>query len=293
MLEILGRFFQGPPAPVIAVLVALQLLALLLPVLMSLVFFAGIVAAFLVLTCPLARAAKTLLAAGLLYAFCGYLMTQSSYTWVVPVIFLGSPAMLAWVLRKSGSLSLALLIGFLVGWLAATALSLLPTDPTGLWAEGLTAAEAEQLDTLIGVAGIQAVTAQLLVASTVFLFSLLLLVGRYWESRLSERPFFRQEFQMVHFGRIIDLAFLTILMATWFRPEPFLLGLSFTLIGAFLFPALATAHRLSGHLSAPVLALVPFYLLMAIMKEFVLMVTVVGAADDLLGLSRRYRSVAH
>lgn len=294
MLAALGRILQGPPLPIVGGLILLQALAMHVPVLLFGILFAGIVAAFLMLMRPLREAALILALSGIAYAALGYLFANDSSAFLIPLLFLGTPALLAAILRLSDSLSLAILCGFIGAWIGAKVLGLLPLDLDQAWAAALESVRQAALEAgrpepfgglsteWLGLIGTEVVMASLALLST-----LLLLLARTWQSALSETPFFAQEFRATRYGRIADIVFLATVVATWWFPEPFMLGLSLTLVTAFLFPGIATVHRLADRIRYRLAVLIPFYILLLSLQEVLLIVATLGAVEDLLGWHRR------
>ena len=294
MLAALGRILQGPPIPIVGGLILLQALAMHVPVLLFGILFAGIVAAFLMLMRPPREAALILALSGIAYAALSYLLANDSSAFLIPLLFLGTPALLAAILRLSGSLSLAILCGFIGAWIGAKVLGLLPLDLGQAWAAALESVRQAALEAgrpepfgglsteWLGLIGTEVVMASLALLST-----LLLLLARTWQSTLSETPFFAQEFRATRYGRIADIVFLVTVVAAWWFPEPFMLGLALTLITAFLFPGIATVHRLADRIRYRLAMLIPFYILLLSLQEVLLIVATLGAVEDLLGWHRR------
>ena len=294
MLAVLGRILQGPPIPVIGGLALLQLLAMHVPALLFGMLFAGIAAAFLILIRPLREAAVILAASGAVCALIGYLIANDSMAFLSPLVFLGTPALLATILRLSGSLSLAILCGFIGAWLGSQILGWLPLDLETTWIAALesvrqTTVEAGRTEPFgdLSVEWLSLVGTEVVMASLVLLSSLLLLLARTWQSALAEESFFSAEFRAMRYDRIADIVFLLVLAATWWNPIPFMLGLTLTLIMAFMFPGIATVHRLSDRIRYPLAMLIPFYVLLLSLQEMILIVATFGAAEDLIGWSRR------
>ncbi|MCY4610379.1 MAG: hypothetical protein OXC38_01500 [Gammaproteobacteria bacterium] len=294
MLAALGRILQGPPLPIVGGLILLQALAMHVPVLLFGILFAGIVAAFLMLMRPLREAALILALSGIAYAALGYLLANDSSALLIPLLFLGTPALLAAILRLSDSLSLAILCGFIGAWIGAKVLGLLPLDLDQAWAAALesvrqAALEAGRPEPFGGLSAewLGLIGTEVVMASLALLSTLLLLLARTWQSALSETPFFAQEFRATRYGRIADIVFLATVVATWWFPEPFMLGLSLTLVTAFLFPGIATVHRLADRIRYRLAVLIPFYILLLSLQEVPLIVATLGAVEDLLGWHRR------
>ncbi len=294
MLAALGRILQGPPLPIVGGLILLQALAMHVPVLLFGILFAGIVAAFLMLMRPLREAALILALSGIAYAALGYLLANDSSALLIPLLFLGTPALLAAILRLSDSLSLAILCGFIGAWIGAKVLGLLPLDLDQAWAAALesvrqAALEAGRPEPFGGLSAewLGLIGTEVVMASLALLSTLLLLLARTWQSALSETPFFAQEFRATRYGRIADIVFLATVVATWWFPEPFMLGLSLTLVTAFLFPGIATVHRLADRIRYRLAVLIPFYILLLSLQEVLLIVATLGAVEDLLGWHRR------
>ena len=294
MLVALGRILQGSPIPIIGGLTLLQLLAMHVPLLLFGTLFAGIVAAFLMLVRPPREAALILILSGIACAAISYLIAAHAMAFLSPLIFLGTPALLATILRLSDSLSLAILCGFVGAWIGAQLLGLLSLDLDAAWIAALetfrqAALEAERAEPFGGVSSewLSQIGAEVVMASLALLSTLLLLLARKWQSTLAETPFFGLEFQATRYGRVADIIFLVTVITAWWIPSPFMLGLSLTLITAFLFPGIATMHRLSGRIRYPLAVLIPFYLLLLSLPEVLLVTATLGAAEDLLGWGRR------
>ncbi|MDE0301600.1 MAG: hypothetical protein OXJ38_00115 [Gammaproteobacteria bacterium] len=294
MLVALGRILQGSPIPIIGGLTLLQLLAMHVPLLLFGTLFAGIVAAFLMLVRPPREAALILILSGIACAAISYLIAAHAMAFLSPLIFLGTPALLATILRLSDSLSLAILCGFVGAWIGAQLLGLLSLDLDAAWIAALetfrqAALEAERAEPFGGVSSewLSQIGAEVVMASLALLSTLLLLLARKWQSTLAETPFFGLEFRATRYGRVADIIFLVTVITAWWIPSPFMLGLSLTLITAFLFPGIATMHRLSGRIRYPLAVLIPFYLLLLSLPEVLLVTATLGAAEDLLGWGRR------
>lgn len=294
MLAALGRILQGPPLPVIGGLILLQALAMHVPMLLFGILLAGIVAAFLILVRPLREAALILALSGIAYAALSFLISDNASAFLIPLIFLGTPALLAAILRLSGSLSLAILCGFLGAWVGAKVLGWLPLELDQAWAATLesvrqAATEAGRPEPFRGLSTewLGLIGTEVVMASLALLSTLLLLLARAWQSTLSEPSFFAQEFRATRYGRVADIIFLVTLFAAWWFPNPFMLGLSLTLVTAFLFPGIATVHRLADRIRYRLAVLIPFYVLLLSLQEMLLIVATLGAAEDLLGWRRR------
>ena len=294
MLATLGRVLQGPPLLIIGGLILLQLLALHVPMLFFGILVAGIIAAFLMLMRPPWEAAAILALSGIAYTLLGYLLVDESIVFLAPLIFLGVPALLAAILRMSGSLSLAILGGFLAAWLGGQMLGWLPLDFDASWAATLenvreAAQQAGNPEPFGGLPleRLSLIGAEVVMASLALLATLLLLLARAWQSSLADAPFFSAEFRAVHYGHIAGMAFLLVIVAAWWHPSPFILGLALTLIAAFLFPGIATVHRVVGRMRYALAVLIPFYVLLLTLQEAALVVAVVGATGDLLRRNRQ------
>ena len=294
MLSTLGRILRGPPLPVVGGLILLQAVAMHVPALLFGILIAGVIAAFLILARPLREAALILAAAGVAYAALGLLLLDDASAFLIPLIFLGAPALLASILRLSDSLSLAILCGFMGAWVGAKALGWLPLDIDHALSAALEsvrqmAIEAGRPEPFRGLSKewLGLIGAEMVMASLALLSTLLLLLARGWQSALSEAPFFAREFRATRYGRIADVIFLLILAGTWWAPNPFMLGLSLTLITAFLFPGIATMHRFADRIRYGLAILLPFYVLLLSLQEVLLITAVLGATEDLLGWRRR------
>ena len=294
MLAALGRILQGPPIPIIGGLTLLQLLAMHVPLLLLGTPLAGIAAAFLMLVRPPREAALILILSGIACAVISYLIAAHAMAFLFPLIFLGTPALLATILRLSDSLSLAILGGFIGAWIGAQLLGMLSLNLDEAWIEALetfrqAALEAERAEPFGGLSAewLRQVGIEVVMTSLALVSTLLLLLARTWQSTLAKTPFFAQEFRATRYGRVADIIFLATIIMAWWVPSPFMLGLSLTLITAFLFPGAATVHRLSDRIRYPLAVLIPFYLLLLSLPEVLLVTATLGAAEDLIGWGRR------
>lgn len=290
MLVALGRTLQGPPIPIIAGLALLQLLAMHVPLLLFGTLFAGIAAAFLMLVRPPRETALILILSGIACAGVSYLIAAQALAFLSPLIFLGTPALLATILRLSGSLSLAILCGFVGAWIGAQLLGPLSLDLDAAWISTLetfhqATLEAERAEPFgrLSTEWLGQIGAEVVMASLMLLCTLLLLLARKWQSTLAETPFFGLEFRTIRYGLAADIIFLVTVITAWKFPSPFMLGLSLILIMAFLFPGIAAIHRLSDRIRYPLAVLIPFYLLLLSLPEVLLVTAIFGAAKDLLG----------
>jgi len=290
----LGRFLLGPPAPIIGVLLAAQLLAAYVPGLMFGFLFAAMAAAFLALTRAPRETVTILAASWLFYALIVMLLNNDITAAFMPLMYLLAPAVLAIILRHS-SLSLAILGGYTLGWLIGVLLgSSIPGLEAGLIAAAEEfrhlAAETGQPEPLVGMFGelVERAGMELVMASTMTLLILLLFLARSLQGIAAGQPAFRAEFRAIRYGHAAGLLFFAILLAVWWHPESaWLTGLMLTLLMVFLFPGVALVHRISDIVRYPLMVLVPFYVLLLGVHHMFLFVATAGAVDDLLGLSRR------
>ena len=264
------------------------------PMLLFGILFAGIFAAFMMLARPPREAAMILAWSGIVYAALDFFFSGNTSAFLIPLIFLGTPALLVVILRLSDSLPLAILCGFLGAWVGAKVLGWLPLELDQAWAATLetvrqAATEAGRPEPFGGLSTewLSLIGTEVVMTSLALLSTLLMLLARTWQSTLAEVPFFAQEFRTIRYGRTADIVFLATLAATWWLPNPFMLGLSVTLITAFLFPGVATVHRLADRIRYRLAVLIPFYVLLLSVQEMLLIVATLGAAEDLLGWRRR------
>lgn len=294
MLASLGRFLQGPPAPVLTALTLMQLLAMHVPMLLFGILLVSIAAAFLALARPLREAALLLGLSGGAYALLAYLLTQDAAVALAPLAYLGAPLLLAGILRQSQSLALAILGGFVCGWLSAIVLGWLPAGIDANWSmqleqarEAARAAGQPEPFPQVPLALLDRIGTELVMASMLLLFALMTLLARAWQSALQDEPFFGTEFRAMRYGRAADATFLAIAVLAWLLPETLMLGLALTLVIAFLFPASALMHRMARCLRYPLMVLAPYYVLLLTLQEMAPIAATLGAAADLLGLDRR------
>ena len=294
MFSRLGAFLQnGSPHLVAGALLAALLLAVLVaPLRFLLSCFAGLMAALLVLVRPPREALPLILAAAAL-CFIPLLLAGALDSLLAYLIFLfAPPILLAFALRAQG-LAVTILCAFLGSWALAQILYLMPSMVPDWEAVMKAIAEANP-----GAARMQAsawmefvrdIGLELLLTTFALLGVLVLLLARSWQSALAETRFFRDEFRALNFGKYFSGAFLALLALLPFlgHASPLWLGMSLTFLMIFAFQAAATAHRLSDRIRTPGAMLVPFYALLLVFRESVLVFGAASAIDNLLGLSRR------
>ncbi len=295
MAAALGRFLLGPPAPIIGVLVTAQLLAVYVPGLLLGFLVVAVASAFVFLSRPYQEAGSILAISWALYALAMVVLMDDVSAAFLPLAYLLTPAVLALILRQSGSLALAILSGYGFGWAAAVLLgSSIPGLEQGLaeaaerWGE--MAGEARQPEPVIAMFETMIVRAgmELVMASTMTLLVLLLFTARSLQGVTSGKPTFRAEFRALRYGYAAGLAFFAVLLSLWWQPHSaWLMGLMLTLLMVFVFSGIALAHRVADRIRHPLVLLVPFYVLLIGLHQVFLLVATIGAVDNVTTLSRR------
>ncbi len=117
-----------------------------------------------------------------------------------------------------------------------------------------------------------------------------LLLGRLWQSLVSQPGGFGEEFSNLGFSRRFGLLTLVILAVAWFVKLPLLLNLATVLIVAWVFPGLAVIHGLARMGSTGMGWLIATYLLLFFVPHMmVFMLALLGLSDSWAGFRQRRR----
>jgi hypothetical protein len=188
---------------------------------------------------------------GLVYAF-----------WV-----LGPPLALAWVLKRSGSLALALQIAVLGGMLMLVVLHATLGDPTQFWLPVVRqlAGEMEQRGLALGDALIEALARSLwgwVTVLTLLLGMGAVFLARWWQRLALEAGSFGAEFQQIRLGRVLGSLAAVAVIASFVTDQPLVDDLARFLVSALALVGVAAAHRIRHERGANVAWLWAVYLLL-------------------------------
>lgn len=239
---------ERPWRAVIATAIGGLLWQVLLP--FSLVF-AGAVPVLMALRVD-AKFALSLSALGAAVAWTVFAPVQPAVWSVAGVALLFfSPALLALLLRRTGSLNLCFQIAVVGAGIALVIVHMLLSDPVAVWTDLLRAVLQSMIDAGLRIEGDHsallsvwartmwgALTA--LVLATV-LGSLLL--GRWWLSLLESPGSFGAEYRRLRLGTVLGIVTTALFIAAVFADAPLIASLAWVAFAALSFQGLAAAHR--------------------------------------------------
>jgi hypothetical protein len=188
---------------------------------------------------------------------------------------LGPPLALAWVLRRTGSLSLCLQLATLAGIGLLAVLHAALGDPTQFWSPVVRQLAQEMqrrglslddvfLDTLArGLWGWVTVLTLLLGMCAVFL-------ARWWQHLSAESGSFGTEFRQIRLGRALGTVLAAAIVASFLIEHPFADDLARLLVSAFALVGVAAAHRIRHERGANTAWLWALYLLLVFVSPFAL-----------------------
>lgn len=162
-----------------------------------------------------------------------------------------SPALLALLLRRTGSLNLCFQVAVIGAGVALVIVHMLLDDPVAVWTELLRTVLQSMIDAGLRIEGDHsallsvwartmwgALTA--LVLATV-LGSLLL--GRWWLSLLESPGSFGAEYRRLRLGTVLGIVITALFVAAVFAEAPLVASLAWVAFAALSFQGLAAAHR--------------------------------------------------
>lgn len=208
--------------------------------------------------------------------------------------------LLAVVLRRTISLSMAVTVAAAMGALVVVGFHIALDDPAAWWKQIFSVAaeqtvattgapvDEESLAALVDIAAkwmTGTIAAALAVGSLAALF-----LGRWWQAMLYNPGGFRQEFRSLRLGNALAIAVGAAMLAAWF-----LSGTAGTLAGdllwvagaIYMLPGLGVIHTLLAGTRHPVGGLVVLYVLLAIVPHVAVLVALVGWADTWLDMRAR------
>ena len=239
-------------------------------------FLPGAVPALLALARGPRQGAMVAAGASLLLALAIWFIGRSVPVGVIYAFWvLGPPLALAWVLRRTGSLSLCLQLATLAGIGLLAVLHAALGDPTQFWSPVVRQLAQEMqrrglslddvfLDTLArGLWGWVTVLTLLLGMCAVFL-------ARWWQHLSAESGSFGTEFRQIRLGRALGAVAAAAIVASFLIEHPFADDLARLLVSAFALVGVAAAHRIRHERGANTAWLWALYLLLVFASPFAL-----------------------
>lgn len=217
---------------------------------------------------------------------------------VMAASMLGGCAVLAGVMRRVGSLTLAMQVGLLVALLGVSGVFLAVDDPAAMWAGALQAAldmlaqrglNFAQPDRLIALSVVMTGMAW---AAAWYAVSIMLVLGHMLLVAAEPDKLSWGRFREVNLGRVIAIALAVMSVLAAVSQSQWLVNLAMLMLLAFGLHGVALVHRVVHRLRLPQLVLVVFYvlLLLPLPAQIVVVVScsvcVAGYVDAWFNLDR-------
>jgi hypothetical protein len=199
--------------------------------------------------------------------------------------FWGLAALAAVVLRRSGSLALAMLVPALAGLSVIAFIYSAVPEPVELWKDVLV--QSGQVlglepDTP-GFSDIVARRARLMTgivaAAVMACMSGCLFLGRWWQSSLYNPGAFGREFRNLSFGRALSLVAVVLYALSQWNGSELLLAVLCVLATLYAFQGLALAHAFAKARALNVLPVAGFYVILVFSVYAKLLLSVLGMVD--------------
>jgi hypothetical protein len=258
-------------------------------------FLPGAVPALLALARGPRQGAIVAAGASLLLALAIWLIGRSVPVGVIYASWvLGPPLALAWILRRTGSLSLCLQVAVLGGIVMLIVLHAAFGDPTQFWSPVVRqlAQEMQRRGLSLDDAFAEALARSLWAWVTVL--TLLLGMGavflaRWWQCLAADAGSFGAEFRQIRLGRVLGIAATVAIVASFLVDHPFAADLARFLVSALALIGVATAHRIRHERGANTAWLWALYLLLVLASPVALPVLAgVGFVDNWLRSGGRH-----
>ncbi len=295
MLAIARYALKGPmhAATVAGILAVLSLFIPLLSILSS------AIVSLIILTQGLVSGTRVILVSIVGITAVSYLLTQSLIMGVSIGLVQWLPVMvLAEVLRRTRSISFTFMVGMGLAMIAVALQFMLWPGAEDALKEILRlmfqdmqqqpGIDMEQLET--GLQNVVHSMTMLMIAVMYFIFAVSLLIGRWFQSRLSESRGFRDEFYAIRFGKSIALLALILGIASMLLQQDWLTALLMVVVLTFLFQGLAVAHSWSRHYRKSAL-LGLLYMTMIIFPQVAGVTAILGVVDNWMDFRAKLKSV--
>lgn len=297
-MKFLAQVALKGPAQATALTVALALLGVMLP---PLAILGAAIVGLICLQADAARALMVLLACSVLASVLGLLLVGMPLLGVAMALLLWLPvAAVAMWLRRSGSLSQAMLMSTLLGlsmlfvlqasvadfdagW--NSVLDELFVDPTAL---GVGAGDSEALQERLSSLGV--LLPGLLGMSFMLTVQLALLVGRWMQSQVLKAGAFGAEYRQIHFGQWPMLLVAAAMAAAFSLQTPLWQSVALLVIWLPVTQGIALMHAFCGRPNfaqgKPLLVLA--WVLFLVLPHFVALIAALGAVESWFNWRRRW-----
>jgi len=301
-MRALAGLIVGGPMQAVLVIALCTALSFLAPPLTSILGYGGAAALALYSLHVGARAgAVALLGAAVATGVLTQLVLHQGLAVVVTSLLLWIPVWLAaMVLRRTGSLAMAMLVLTGLALLLVMLIFALLGDPATWWVERLESlADAVAAQPELGIdreavahfiETVAPVMTGTMAAGLSFAALTCVILGRWWQALLVNPGGLRKDFYALRLNRVLSLVGIAIVgLATLKLGVLSNLALQWSLIAMvpFLFVGLAVVHASLANLKAAKGWLIALYVLMSLLPQVLLMVILVGVLDPWLELRRR------
>jgi hypothetical protein len=252
-------------------------------------FLPGAVPALLALARGPRQGAMVAAAAAVLLALAIWLIGRSVPVGVIYASWvLGPPLALAWVLRRTGSLSICLQIAVLGGIVMLIVLHAALGDPTQFWSPVVRQLAQEMhrrglsFDDAFADALARSLWAWVTVL-TLLLGMCAVFLARWWQCLTADAGSFGAEFRQVRLGRVLGVVSAGAIVGSFLMDHPFADDLARFLVSTLALVGVAAAHRIRHERGANTAWLWALYLLLVFASPVVLPVLAgVGFVDNWL-----------
>ena len=188
---------------------------------------------------------------------------------------LGPPLALAWVLRRTGSLSLCLQLAVLGGIAMLIVLHAALGDPTQFWSPAIRqlAAEMQRRGLELDDTFLESLARSLwgwVTVLTLLLGICAVFVARWWQGLADGPGGFGAEFRRIRLGRVLGVAAAGAVAASFLLEQPFVDDLARFLMSALALVGVAAAHRIRHERDANTAWLWALYLAMIFVSPLAL-----------------------
>lgn len=290
-----ARYALKSPIHAATVVGILAILSLIIPLVSVL---SGAIVGLIILTQGLLAGTRAIVVSIVGITAVSYLLTQSPELGVTIGLVQWLPMMiLAEILRRTHSLSFALVAGMVLALLAVVIQFSLWPDSEQLWMQFLlqlfqgvdqSGIDMEQLQ-----AGLQSMVhwmTLMLVAVMYSTFIATLMVARWFQAKLAGSEGFREEFYAIRLGKSVAGIALIFLVASFVINQDWLLALMIVIMATFLYQGLAVVHSWAKA-RKKTRWLVLLYVMMVIFPQVVGMTALLGIVDNWIDFRQKLKSI--
>jgi hypothetical protein len=292
----IARYALKSPFHAATVVGILAILSLFIPLVSIL---SGAIVGLIILTQGIVSGTRAIVVAIVGISVITYLLTQSPEWGIVFGLVQWLPMMImAEVLRRSGSLSLTLVVGLVLALLAVVGQYLMWPDSEKAWMQIFTqlfqGAENSDIDFELFKQSLQVMVhwmILMLVAAMYCIFIGTLLWSRSLQARLAgSNDAYRKEFYAIRLGKTVAAVGLLLILGALLLKQDWLMAMAIVLLATFLYQGLAIVHSWSKTKGSSAW-LVGLYVLMVIFPQVVGLTALLGIIDNWTDFRSKIKSV--